>query len=101
MTTKTQQCSWTSTWKESIILKTWAFQTLQTKLLNSADDTILAHRKKTAMTLGNFRLGDEDDYDYEFSVLMSTRTSKNVGLQILCACSVRKTRTGTRPHPPI
>ena len=46
MTTKTQQCSWTSTWKESIILKTWAFQTLQTKLLNSADDTMLAHRKK-------------------------------------------------------
>ena len=100
MVTKTQQCSWTSTWKGSIVLKTRAFQTLQTKLLNSADDTILAHRKKTAMTLGNFRLEDEDDYDYEFSDL-STRTSKNLGLQILCPCSVRKTRTGTRPRPPI
>ena len=36
----------------------------------------------------------------EFSVL-STRTSKNVDLQTLCACSVRKTRTRScpRPHP--
>ena len=31
-------------------------------------------------TLGTFRSEDEDDYEYEFSVL-SMRTSKNVGLQ--------------------
>ena len=47
-----------------------------------------------------FRSEDEDDYEYEFSVL-STRTSKNVGLQTLCACSVRKTRICSRPRPPI
>ena len=51
-------------------------------------------------TIGTFRSEDEDDYEYEFSVL-SKRTSKNVGLQTLCACSVRKTRTCTRPRPPI
>ena len=45
--------------------------------------------------LGTFRLEDKDD---EFSVL-STRTSKNVGLQTLCTCSVWKTRTRTRPRP--
>ena len=50
------------------------------------------------MLLGTFRLEDEDDYEYQFSVL-STRTSKNVGLQTLCACSVRKTRS--RPRLPI
>ena len=32
---------------------------------------------------------------------LSMRTSKNVGLQTLCACSVLKTRTGSRPRPPI
>ena len=53
--------------------------------------------------LGTLRSEDEDDYEYEFSVL-SSRTSKNVGLvvglQTLCACSVRKTRTGTRHSRP-
>ena len=39
-----------------------------------------------------FRSEDEDDYEFEFSVLRM-RTSKNVGLQTLCACSVLKTRT--------
>ena len=29
-----------------------------------------------------------------------TSISKNVGLQTFCACSVRKTRTGTHPRPP-
>ena len=43
------------------------------------------------LVLGTFRSEDEDYYEYEFPVL-STRTSKNVGLQTLCACSVRKTR---------
>ena len=51
-------------------------------------------------TLGTFRSEDEDDYEYEFPVL-STRTSKNVGLQTLCACSVWKTRTRSGPRPPI
>ena len=46
------------------------------------------------LLIGTFRSEDEDDNEYEFSVL-STRTSKNVSLQTLCACSVRKTRTGT------
>ena len=44
--------------------------------------------------------GPLDNYEYEFSVL-STRNAKNVGLQTLCARTVRKTRTGTRPRPPI
>ena len=50
--------------------------------------------------LGTFRSKDEDDYEYEFSVL-NMRTSKNVGLQTLCACSVLKPRTRSRPHAPI
>ena len=50
--------------------------------------------------LGTFRSEDEDDYEYEFSVL-STRTSKNVGLETLCACSVRTTRARSRPRLPI
>ena len=33
--------------------------------------------------------------------VLSMRTSKNVGLQTLCACSVQKTRTRSRPRPPI
>ena len=37
-----------------------------------------------SLPIGNFRSEDEDDYEYEFSVL-STRTSKNVGLQTLYA----------------
>ena len=44
--------------------------------------------KSARTSLGTFRSEDEDDYEYEFSVL-STHTSKNVGLQTLCACSVR------------
>ena len=50
---------------------------------------------ETDHILGTFRSEDEDDYEYEFSVL-STCTTKNVGLQTLCACSVC---TGTRPRP--
>ena len=53
-----------------------------------------------ATLIGTFRSEDEDDYENEFSVL-STRTSKNVALQTLCACSVRKTRARSRPRPPI
>ena len=52
------------------------------------------------MILGTFRSEDEDDYEYEFSVL-STRTSKNVDPETLCACSVWKTCTRSRPRPPI
>lgn len=50
--------------------------------------------------LETFRWEDEDDYEYKFSVV-SMRTSKNVSLQTLYACSVRKTRTSSRPRPPI
>ena len=49
-------------------------------------------------TLETFRSEDKDDYEYEFPVL-SMRTSKNVGLQTLSTCSVRKTRTRSRPRP--
>ena len=52
------------------------------------------------VSIGTFRSEDEDDYECEFSVV-STRTSKNVGLQTLCACPVRETRTRCRPRPPI
>ena len=51
-------------------------------------------------SIGTFRSEDEDNYEYEFSVL-STRTSKDVGLQTLCACSEWKTRTRSRLRPPI
>ena len=54
---------------------------------------------KLLVLSGTVRSEDEDDYEYEVSVL-STHT-KHVGLQTLCACSVWKTRTGTRPRPPI
>ena len=64
------------------------------------DDEIVNVSCYYCLTIGTFRSEDEDDYRYECSAL-STRTSKNVGLQTLCACSVRKTRTGTRPRPPI
>ena len=46
-------------------------------------------------TIGTLRSDDEDDYEHEFSVL-STRTSKNVGLRTSYECSVRKTRTRSR-----
>ena len=43
------------------------------------------------IAFGTFRSEDQYFYyEYEVSVL-STRTSKNVGLQTLCSCSVRKT----------
>ena len=43
-------------------------------------------------TLGTFRLEGKEDWKCAFSVL-STRTLKNVGLQTLRACFVRRTRT--------
>ena len=52
--TKTQQCSWTSTRKVSIVLKTLAFQTLQTKLVITADVTMLAHTKKDCNDMKKF-----------------------------------------------
>ena len=48
--------------------------------------------------VGTFRSEDGDDYEYEFSVL-STRTSKNVGLQTLCACSVRSSSSSDLKVP--
>ena len=55
----------------------------------------------TSTTLGTFRAEEEDNYVYEFSVL-STRTSKNIDLQTLCACPVGKTRSRlNRLCPPI
>ena len=59
-----------------------------------------SHNMAAIQLIGAFRLEDEDDYEYEFSVLR-TRTSKNVGLQTLYACSVLKTRTPSRPRLPI
>ena len=49
---------------------------------------------------GTFRSEDDGDYEFEFSVL-SMRTSKNVGLQTLCAFSVLTTPTRSRPRSPI
>ena len=46
------------------------------------------------------RSEQEDDYEYKCSV-PSNRTSKNVSLQALYACSVQKTRTRSRPRPPV
>ena len=53
------------------------------------------------LLLGTFRLVVEDDYDYDYEFfLLSTHTSKNVGLQTLCACSVREIPTRSRPRSP-
>ena len=53
------------------------------------------------VTKRNGGSGDENDRRTRTFSVLSTRTSKNVSLRTLCACSVRKTRTGTRPRPPI
>ena len=50
--------------------------------------------------IGTFRSKDEDDYEYEFSVL-SMRTSENVGLQTLGACSVLKSSSSSDLKVPI
>ena len=57
---------------------------------SSLSSLLLSSLLLLLLLLLTFRSEDEDDY--EFPVL-STRTSKNVSLQTLCACSVRKTRT--------
>ena len=52
----------------------------------------------SSLLVATFRSGDEDDYEYEFSVL-------SMGIRFggrhfsKCACSEQKTRT--RPRPPI
>ena len=50
--------------------------------------------------IATFRLEHKDDYEYEFKVL-STRTSKIFARQTWSACSVRKTRTRSRPRTAI
>ena len=50
------------------------------------------------MIIGTFIL--EDENDYEFSVL-STRIRFGGRHFSKCACSEQKTRTRSRPHPPI
>ena len=52
------------------------------------------------LKLGTFRSEDEDDYEYEFSVL-SMRISLGGRHFSKCACSEQKTRTRSRPRPPI
>ena len=67
----------------------------------------IAHVRKTpsivvfyTLLLGTFRSEDEDDYEYEFSVL-STRIRFGGRHFSKYACSEQKTRTGSRPSPPI
>ena len=50
--------------------------------------------------LGTFRSEDEDDYEYEFSVL-SMRIMFGGRYFSKCACSEQKTRTRSRSRPPI
>ena len=50
--------------------------------------------------IGTFRSEDEDDYEYEFSVL-SMRIRFGGRYFSKCACSEQKTRTRGRPRPPI
>ena len=52
------------------------------------------------ITIGTFRSEDEDDYEYEFSVL-SMRIRFGGRHFSKCASSEKKTRTGSRPRPPI
>ena len=51
-------------------------------------------------SLGTFRSEDEDDYEYEFSVL-SMRIRFGGRHFLKCACSEQKTCTRSRPRPPI
>ena len=50
--------------------------------------------------MGTFRLEDEDDYEYKFCVL-SMRIRFGGRHFLKCACSEQKTRTHSRPCPPI
>ena len=51
-------------------------------------------------SLGTFRSEDEGDYEYEFSVLsMCIRLGARHFSK--CACPEQKTRTRSRPRPPI
>ena len=50
--------------------------------------------------LGTFRSDDDDDYEYEFSVL-SMRIRFGGRHFSKCACSEQKTRTRSRPGPPV
>ena len=52
------------------------------------------------MTIGTFRSEDEDDYEYEFSVL-SMRIRFGGRHFLKGACSEEKTRICSRPRPPI
>ena len=54
----------------------------------------------SANLLGTFRSEGEDDYEYEFSVL-SMRITFGGRHFSKCACSEQKTRTRSRPRPPI
>ena len=51
-------------------------------------------------TIGTFRSEDEDDHEYEFSVL-SMRIRFEGRHFSKCAFSEQKTRTRSRPRPPI
>ena len=54
----------------------------------------------SGLSFGTFRSEDEGDYEYEFSVL-SMRIRFESRHFSKCACSEQKTRTLSRPRPPI
>ena len=62
--------------------------------------TQIFSRSHTRVTLGTFRSEDEDDYEYEFTVL-SMRIRFGSRHFSKCGCSEQKTRTRSRPGPPI
>ena len=70
---------------------------------NGDEIKFLAHARVAVVSgriLGTFRSEDEDDYEYEFSVL-SMRTRFGGRHFSKCARSEQKTRTRSRPRPPI
>ena len=54
----------------------------------------------SCLILGTFRSEDEDDYEYEFSIL-SMRIRFGGRHFSKCTCSDQKTRTLSRPRSPI
>ena len=68
-------------------------------MLKIGTDPVAVRRNAFAI-IGTFRSEDEDDYEYEFSVL--SMRIRFVGRHFSkCACSEQKTRTRSRPRSPI
>ena len=73
-------------------------------LYSQTQNTVSMSRRRyfslLELSLGTFRSEDEDDCEYEFSIL-SMRIRFGGRHFSKCACSEQETRTCSRPRPPI